>query len=432
MAMQRGPNAWFVAGVATLVGAVIGSATAVSELLLQPLQIGEMAIVSALSGGPAPKLVTPEVTFDFGRMIVGEKGAYEFPFTNKGDAPLELTKGATSCKCTISGLEQTSIPPGETANVKLEWKANPGGPGGDFRQTALILTNDPLRPEVTLTIQGKSFAMWDPFPSGLVFTDLQTDSVASATAKVITYGATAPEVVAVRVSEESNVITNPVEQGDDEVARVAEVPESPFFTATAEPLDATDFASISGATGGFLLTVTTVPPLPIGQMTKQLELVFTVPQGNDAAVSKSGFVPPTEPEGGWLAKLTVQANVVGPLGIAGAQWDAEREIVRMGSLSTATGGQTKLFLTAKGEHRDSVRPVLKEVVPASMRVEVGEPSAIGDGVVVRIPLSISIPAGSPTCNHLGSQQGGLGRIVLDTGHPDVPELTIPVRVAVSP
>ena len=89
-------------------------------------------------------------------------------------------------------------------------------------------------------------------------------------------------------------------------------------------------------------------------------------------------------------------------------------------------------MTAKGEHRDTVRPVVVETVPASLKVEVGEPTAIGEGVVVRIPLSISIPAGSPTCNHLGSKLGGLGRIVLETGHPDVPQLTIPVRVAVSP
>lgn len=430
--MRRGPNAWIVAGVAAAVGATIGGATAVSELVLQPLQIGEMSIVTALPSGPAPKLVTPEITYDFDRMIVGEKGTHEFAFTNNGKATLELSKGATSCKCTISGLEQTSIAPGETANVKLEWTANPGGPGGDFRQTALILTNDPLRPEVTLTIQGKSFAMWDPFPSGLVFTDLQTDAVASATAKVITYGARPPEVLSVRVSEESNVVTNPVEQNDDEVARAAEVPASPYFSATAAPLSEAEFASVAGASGGFLVTVTTVPPLPIGPRTNQLELLFTIPEANADTVADSGLIPPKEPEGGWLAKLTVQANVVGPLSLAGAQWDATREIVRMGSLSTATGGKTKLFLTAKGEHRGTVRPMVKEVVPASMQVDIGEPTAIGDGVVMRIPLSISIPAGSPTCNHLGSQQGGLGRIVLETGHPEVPELTIPVRVAVSP
>ncbi len=428
--MRRGPNAWIVAGVAAVVGTTIGGATAVSELLLRPLQIGEVAIVSALPSGPVPRLVTPEVTFDFGRMTVGQKGTHEFAFTNEGETDLELTKGATSCTCTISGLEQNTIPPGETANVKLEWKANPGGPGGDFRQTALIITNDPLRPEVTLTIQGKAFAMWDPFPSGIVFSDLQPDSVVSATAKVITHGVAPPVVKVVRVSQESNVITNPVDQDDDEVARAAEVADSPYFTATSEPLDPSVYEAIPGATGGMLLTVTTVPPLPIGDISNQLEAVFTIPDMRGDA-SEGGTATP-EPPGGWIAKLAVQANVVGPLGVAGANWDSSRDFVRVGSISSATGTQFKLFLTAKGEHRDAVNPVVIETVPASMKVEIGEPSQIGDGVVKRIPISITIPAGSPACNHLGSQLGGLGRIVLETGHPDVPKLTIPVRVAVGP
>ncbi len=84
------------------------------------------------------------------------------------------------------------------------------------------------------------------------------------------------------------------------------------------------------------MTVTTVPPLPIGPRTNQLELLFTIPEASADTVADSGLIPPREPEGGWLAKLTVQANVVGPLSLAGAQWDATREIVRLGSLSTAT------------------------------------------------------------------------------------------------
>lgn len=430
--MKRGLSAWTVAGLAALVGGTIGGATAMSELLLQPLQIGEMAIVATMSAGPTPKLLTPQITFDFGRMVVGDKGFHEFPFTNSGLGTLELTKGATSCKCTISGLEQTVIAPGETANVRLEWTANPGGPGGDFRQTALILTNDPLRPEVTLTIQGKAFAMWDPFPSGVVFSDIQTDAVTSGTAKIITYGNVPPVVKSVRVSQESIVITNPAEQDDDAVARAAEIAESPYFTATAEPIDKEFFAGIPGATGGLLLTVTTVPPLPVGKIANQLEVVFTIPETGRDSASESTVSFVKEPEGGWIAKLAVQANVVGPLGIAGATWDATNELIRIGSVSATNGYQTNLFLTAKGEHRNSVMPKVVECVPDSLQVEVGTPSAIGDGVVVRIPLAISIPAGSPTCNHLGSQQGGLGRIVLETGHPDSPQLTIPVRVAVSP
>jgi hypothetical protein len=67
-----------------------------------------------------------------------------------------------------------------------------------------------------------------------------------------------------------------------------------------------------------------------------------------------------------------------------------------------------------------------------MEVVVGEGKPMGSGAVVRIPLTITFPAGSPPCNHLGSSQAPAGRIVLDTGHPDSPTMTIPVSVAIGP
>jgi len=79
-----------------------------------------------------------------------------------------------------------------------------------------------------------------------------------------------------------------------------------------------------------------------------------------------------------------------------------------------------------------VHPVVRETIPKSMVVEIGQAAAIGSGTIIRIPISISIPPGSPPCNHLGSKQGVLGRIVLDTGHPSSPSITIPIRVAVQP
>jgi hypothetical protein len=45
---------------------------------------------------------------------------------------------------------------------------------------------------------------------------------------------------------------------------------------------------------------------------------------------------------------------------------------------------------------------------------------------------VVIPAGSRAANHLCSEQGPAGRIVLDTGHPDSPTLDIPVCVAIGP
>ena len=51
---------------------------------------------------------------------------------------------------------------------------------------------------------------------------------------------------------------------------------------------------------------------------------------------------------------------------------------------------------------------------------------------MRFPLTITVPPGSPPANHLGSSQAPAGRIVLDTGHPESPTMTIPVSIAIGP
>ena len=65
-------------------------------------------------------------------------------------------------------------------------------------------------------------------------------------------------------------------------------------------------------------------------------------------------------------------------------------------------------------------------------VEVGAAEPIGTGAVVRIPLTVVIPPGSPTANHLGSEQAPSGRIVLATGLPDSPIVSLPVSVVIGP
>ena len=46
------------------------------------------------------------------------------------------------------------------------------------------------------------------------------------------------------------------------------------------------------------------------------------------------------------------------------------------------------------------------------------------------PLFVQIPKGSPPVNCFGSDQGKLGQIVLETNHPRMPQLRIPVRFLV--
>ena len=186
-----------------------------------------------------------------------------------------------------------------------------------------------------------------------------------------------------------------------------------FASLATSSLSAEEIASETGATGGFRLTVDLKPGLPIGPLKRMIRVSFAMP----------------EP---LVAEIPLEGTVGGDLVMAGPGWDSSRQALLLGTVSGKTGLRTRVFLTAKGPHRDSVRPTVREVVPESLQVTIGDGSPIGTGGAVRIPIDIVIPPDSRAVNHLCSQQGPAGRIVLATGHPDSPEFTIPVCVAVGP
>jgi hypothetical protein len=186
-----------------------------------------------------------------------------------------------------------------------------------------------------------------------------------------------------------------------------------FFSLATAPLTAADIAAEPGATGGVEVTVDIKPGLPLGPLRQTISVAFGMP---DPVV----------------VELPLEGVVAGDLALAGAAWDSSHQVLSLGTVSGKTGMRTQLFLTAKGPHRDAVRPVVREVVPASLQVDIGESKPVGTGGVVRTPLTIVVPPGSPPANNLCSEQAPPGRIVLDTGHPDTPRLTIRVCIAIAP
>ena len=127
-----------------------------------------------------PKVVVVNGTdFDFG---VGQRqGAmnHTFVIRNDGDEPLKLEKGTTTCKCTLSDLKTGDVPPGGTADVRLDWKLVTLGE--QFRQTAEIHTNDPRRPTISLTVHGTVTDLVRLEPSDVVLSNVSANDGASAT-----------------------------------------------------------------------------------------------------------------------------------------------------------------------------------------------------------------------------------------------------------
>ena len=105
---------------------------------------GPSAIAPADRSGP--KVSVDKEQHDFGKSDGGVGGHHAFVFTNTGDEPLVLTRGKSTCGCCTCvctvRLPDAAVAPGESADVTLEWQSKLFV--GSFRQTAAILTNDPL------------------------------------------------------------------------------------------------------------------------------------------------------------------------------------------------------------------------------------------------------------------------------------------------
>jgi hypothetical protein len=398
LGLMRLPNAWFAAGMAAFLGAAFGGGIAMLEAASRPWRAGDFAVGGMRRSGPSPTIDVPETQFNFGDIDIGGTGSHEFIIRNTGDAPLELTRGVTSCSCTVSDFEETDggsksvklVPPGGSTRLQVQWEGK--GDGGPFRQQASVSTNDPRRPQIAFVVEGTVIPTYKTMPQSISLAKLSAGTATQATVRVFTFGTEPPSIDSLTLDDEKT---------------------AHFYSLTSAPLEPAEVAAETGATGGFQITVDIRPGLPIGPLRQTIMAVFRTPEEV-------------------TAEIPMEGSVSGDLALAGQAWDSSREALVLGMVSSRTGSQTSLFLTAKGPRRADVKLALQEVVPDSLQVVIGEGRPVGNGNVIRIPLSITVPPGSGPANHIGSPQAPAGRIVLDTGLPDSPTLTIPVCVTITP
>jgi hypothetical protein len=395
----RIPGAWAVAAVAAMAGAAVGVAGTILRSGLTPWQVGTLALVSGPISEDAPRAAPVETRHAFGTIGTGMKGSHRFEIRNAGGGPLTLSRGSSSCSCTVSDFESDAggspdskkvVLPGESTFVTVTWQGKP--PGGPFQQQVTILSDDPRRPEIVFVVEGTVVSAWRAVPDSITLPPLATSTGGQAAATVYTYGAEPPELGDVTIDH----------------------PETaPFFSLATVPLSAADVAAEPGATGGFRVEVEVLPGLPLGPLKRTITARFAMPEEV-------------------TAELPLVGTVGGDLVLAGPGWDSSRQALMLGTVSGRTGLKRRIFLTAKGPYREQVRPVVRETVPDTLVVTIGEPAPVGAGGVLRIPIDLAIRPGSRSSNHLCSEQGPAGRIVFETGHPESPELSIPVCIAVGP
>jgi len=124
-----------------------------------------------LCAAPAsPRLVLDATTHAFGTVARGVRVVHRFKVTNGGSAPLRILRLNASCGCTSTVLGRKELAPGEA--TELEVTFNTDGFHGPVRKTLEVLSDDPVEPSRTLTLEADVTADVTPTNAEFFFADL--------------------------------------------------------------------------------------------------------------------------------------------------------------------------------------------------------------------------------------------------------------------
>jgi hypothetical protein len=104
----------------------------------------------------APKIKVDSMEYDFEPVTTGTPVEREFVISNEGVDTLFLRKLKPTCSCTIAKPDKDKLAHGEQTSVKVT--LNTSGKTGMQHRTVDIISNDPVRPKITLQIKGNVVA----------------------------------------------------------------------------------------------------------------------------------------------------------------------------------------------------------------------------------------------------------------------------------
>ncbi len=329
-----------------------------------------------------PIAVTPQTLYDFGVLPRFTNASHLFEIRNEGKAPLKLEQGPSSCSCTILGLESSTILPGESAEIKLEWTLK--FKEGPFSQSATIYTNDPERKEIELVVKGLTETRFGLSEPSLAFSSLSIGETAAQ--EVLLYS---------RTLKSLGEITHTMPTAIENL-------KTTLREATSEELESV------GGRSGVMVHVEVPSDLEPGHHVGQIEFTahpeeYEGPQNNESTAS----APST--------KLHVDVRVKKPG-------------VKFFSPLIDGWGRIKL-----GEVRSKTG---SELIKINFRVDQGTTdwkvtniSKFPDFVDVKVipldqkqglfQLQIQVPPGSPVGNYYGQS---VGQIALESDHPNIPRI----------
>jgi len=191
---------------------------------------------AAATNGIGPKIQFASLVHDFGRARSGESIHHTYTFTNTGDATLIIKSVQPQCGCTAAGEWTRQVEPGQAGRIPIQFNTH-GYNGPVFKQTT-VNCNVADQPAIFLQIKGTVYRPIEFTPPMTVLNISPDEDVVSA---LVTITNNTDEPLALTAPESNNRI----------------------FAAELK-------TNVPGK--GYQLTVTTVPPLPMGNVQGQISL----------------------------------------------------------------------------------------------------------------------------------------------------------------
>lgn len=351
----------------------------------------------AAGGMPAagtPRLVCAQTFYNFGAMPPQTQGRYAFVVRNAGDGELRLQPESTTCKCTISGVSHNRVRPGEEAQVVLEWNSGKYNPA--FQQSARIRTNDPARPTLELTVAGRVQATAAVDPAEMHLGSAMAGTTVSTA--VVVYSQVWNHLRVLDVQSACAGLTWRTEP-------LAQPPEAYQATAALR-------LALSFPTG-----------IQHGRYRHTLRIV--VASGGDAGdeASAAGLAGAAASSREHLY-VDLEGTVVRPLTLYGAAV-REEGLIDLGDVPQGRGQTVRVLLKVRDAQRE-LPDVKIEVEPEFLHTSF---RSVPGGAAGLYELTITLPDDTPPCQYRSQP---LGRLRIDTGHPRIGVVELPVAFAVVP
>ncbi|MBK8625579.1 MAG: DUF1573 domain-containing protein [Saprospiraceae bacterium] len=114
------------------------------------------AAATPVPTGPLTSIKFDQDTYDWGKIMDGDKVTHVFKFKNTGNEPLIISNAKGSCGCTVPEWPKDAIAPGKSGEIKVVFDSKgKGAVGGkeDTKRVTITANTDPA--ETYLNIKGK-------------------------------------------------------------------------------------------------------------------------------------------------------------------------------------------------------------------------------------------------------------------------------------